>query len=42
LSDAGKKITVPTPYNDKVIRIVKKIEAGELSPAFENLRFFDI
>lgn len=33
----GKKYNVPTPYNDKVVEIVHKIEDGELKPSLSNL-----
>ncbi|MDR3217054.1 MAG: 2-dehydropantoate 2-reductase [Clostridiaceae bacterium] len=37
----GAKAGVPTPYNDKVVELVKEIENGNLKPSFGNLRFFD-
>jgi 2-dehydropantoate 2-reductase len=36
----GRKVGFPTPVNDKVVEIIHKIEAGELSPAFDNLKLF--
>ena len=36
----GRKTGVPTPMNDKVVEIIHKIEEGELSPSFDNLKFF--
>jgi 2-dehydropantoate 2-reductase len=39
--DFGKKYGVPTPFNEKVVEIVKKCEAGELKPSFENVKLFD-
>ena len=40
VSAYGRKIGFPTPMNDKVVAIVHRIEAGELRPSFDNLRFF--
>ena len=37
----GKKYNVPTPFNDKVVEIVKKFETKELGPSFENVKLFD-
>ena len=37
----GRKHKVPTPYNDRVVSIIHKIEQGERKPSFENLRFFN-
>lgn len=37
----GRKNGVPTPINDKIVEIVKKCEAGELTPCAENIRLFD-
>ena len=36
----GRKTGFPTPYNDKVVEIVHRIEDGELSPSFDNLKLF--
>ena len=36
----GRKVGCPTPMNDKVVEIVHRIEEGELSPSFDNLRMF--
>lgn len=36
----GKKTGVPTPINDKIVEIVHRIEAGELKPQAENLKYF--
>ena len=36
----GKEYNVLTPINDKVIEIVKKIENNELTPSFDNLKYF--
>lgn len=40
VSQQGRKVGVPTPYNDKVVEIVHRIEAGELLPGRENLSLF--
>lgn len=37
LSAYGKKTSVPTPFNDKIVEIILKIEAGELKPSMDNL-----
>ena len=37
----GKKCGVPTPINDKIVEIIKKIQAGELKAEASNIRFFD-
>ncbi len=36
----GRKVGCPTPMNDKVVEIVHRIEEGEFSPSFDNLRMF--
>ena len=36
----GRKVGCPTPINDKVVEIVHKIEDGELTPSFDNLKLF--
>lgn len=36
----GAQHGIPTPFNDKVVEIVTKIEAGELPLSMENLRLF--
>ena len=40
ISDMGKKCNVATPYNDKVVEIVKKMEAKQLKPDFNNVLLF--
>jgi 2-dehydropantoate 2-reductase len=35
--DNGKKYNVPTPVNDKIVQIVKDIEAGKRKVALDNL-----
>lgn len=36
----GRKVGIPTPMNDKVVKIVHRIEEGELKPSFDNLKYF--
>ncbi|MCQ2174368.1 MAG: ketopantoate reductase family protein [Bacteroidales bacterium] len=36
----GRKVGCPTPVNDKVVEIIHRIEAGELTPSFKNLELF--
>ena len=36
----GKRYGVSTPYNDKVVEIIHRIEAGELKPSFDNVKLF--
>ncbi len=36
----GRKIGFSTPYDDKVVEIIHKIEKGELKPSFDNVKFF--
>ena len=37
----GRKCGVKTPFNDKIVEIIKKCEKGELTPCAENIKFFD-
>ena len=37
----GRKLGVPTPINDKIVEIIKKEQAGELSLEAGNIRLFD-
>ena len=30
----------PTPANDKVVEVIRRIERGELKPGFDNLKYF--
>ena len=39
--DFGKKYGVATPVNDRIVEIVKKIQAGELKADKSNFRLFD-
>lgn len=41
VSEAGRAHGIPTPFNDTVVKIVQKIERGELPLSMDNLRFFD-
>lgn len=36
----GRKVGCPTPANDRVVEIIHRIEAGKLTPSFDNLQFF--
>lgn len=36
----GKKNSVPTPYNETVVRIIHEIEEGKRKPSFDNLKAF--
>ena len=37
----GRKCGVKTPFNDKIVEIIKKCEKGELTPCADNIKFFD-
>ena len=37
----GRKTGVPTPFNDKIVEIIKKGQAGELTLSKENFKLFD-
>ena len=41
VSAYGKKVNFPTPFNDKVVEIIKKIEEGIRRPSWDNLTLFD-
>lgn len=41
VSQYGRKVNCATPMNDRVVEVIHRIEAGELKPCFENLRFFN-
>ena len=36
----GRKVGCPTPCNDTVVDIIHRIEAGELQPCWDNLKYF--
>ena len=40
VSTFGRKVSVPTPMNDKVVEIIHGIEDGKLKPTFSNLEYF--
>lgn len=42
VSAFGRKVAFPTPANDKVVEIIHRIENGELSPSFDNVKLFSI
>ncbi|MBO5229809.1 MAG: 2-dehydropantoate 2-reductase [Clostridia bacterium] len=37
----GRKCGVPTPINDKIVEVIKKIQAGELKLEKSNIKLFD-
>ncbi len=37
----GRKTGVPTPFNDRIVEIIKKGQAGELTLTKENFKLFD-
>jgi len=41
VSAYGKKVNFPTPFNDKVVEIIKKAEEGIGRPSWDNLSQFD-
>lgn len=41
VSHFGRRVGCPTPMNDRVVDIIHKIERGELTPSFDNLKFFE-
>lgn len=36
----GRRGNVPTPVNDRIVEVIKKIETGELKPQMENIELF--
>lgn len=42
IADFGRKVGCPTPLNKKVTELIHKIEAGELTPGFQNLQYFKV
>ena len=36
----GEKKHVPTPYNDRVVEVLHRMEKGDGKPGFDNLKFF--
>ncbi len=41
ISSRGRKVGVPTPACDRVVRVIHLIERGECKPSFENLKYFE-
>jgi len=41
VSQAGDKHGIETPFNDKVVEIVSRIEKGEIPYSMDNLKYFD-
>lgn len=41
ISDEGKKVGIPTPFNDTVVSVVRGIEAGKFPLSMDNLKYFD-
>lgn len=41
ISDEGKKVGIPTPFNDTVVNVVRGIEAGKFPLSMDNLKYFD-
>ena len=41
VSEFGKKYNVPTPFNDKVVEIVKSFETKKRQPSYDNVKLFD-
>ena len=37
----GRKYNVPTPINDRIVAIIRKIQAGELEACADNLQLFE-
>ena len=37
----GRKCGVKTPFNDRIVEIVKKCESGALTPSADNIKLFD-
>lgn len=40
ISEMGRKVGVPTPYNDKVVEIIHEIEEGKRRPSMDNVSLF--
>lgn len=36
----GKKTGIPTPINDRIVEVVKKLESGEFKPEYKNIKLF--
>lgn len=42
ISEQGRKVGIPTPFCDTVVKVVQGIEAGELPLSFDNLKYFNV
>ena len=38
----GKEVGVPTPINEQVVGLTKRVEAGELAPSPSNFQHIDL
>ena len=41
VSKVGREYNIPTPFNDKVVEIITRIEKGELTYSRDNMQYFD-
>lgn len=41
ICEFGKKYSVKTPINDRIVEIIKKIEAGEMKATADNIKLFE-
>ncbi|MDL2224921.1 2-dehydropantoate 2-reductase [Eubacteriales bacterium OttesenSCG-928-M02] len=41
VSAEGKRVGVATPYNDRVVELIHRMEKGEISPGFGNVSYFN-
>ena len=41
ICDFGKRYCFPTPYNDRIVEIIHKIEEKKMKPSIENIAVFD-
>ena len=39
--DFGRKLGVPTPINDRIVEVIRKVQAGQLKAQAANIRLFD-
>jgi len=37
VAQEGRRIGIPTPYNDAAVAVIKAIEAGEFEPGVNNV-----
>lgn len=40
--DIGRKLGIPTPFNNEVLEIIISLESGRMKPSFAALRAFQI